>query len=343
MPLTNRPHSLNMYCLSKVWFRCSSINLRVCDINKISSNIKSWLFADQLEKPGEHVLARPRKQGGLGLVNVQYKAMSLMIRSFLETALLPNFHHNQYHEALFMWYVEDKRDIACPAQPPYYDDTFFATIKQVKHEGLLNMKTMTSGMWYRVLVENNVTHHLTNSGRELLPCRIESKHPGLDWESAWTLATTPGLPSPFLSFLWRMAHDLLPCQARLFRLKMPNTKSDICTLCDLNQIGDLTHSLMLCTYNGGAGQFLLDKLHHVIPHLLPHQVPLLDLDVDQDNRLPLVYLTASVLSQVWDNRKEKKPCHLSTIRATLEAGVNIMRKSRHNKAALILLSLLETS
>ena len=41
MPLTSRPHSLNTYCLSKVLFRCSSINLRVSDLTKISSYMKS--------------------------------------------------------------------------------------------------------------------------------------------------------------------------------------------------------------------------------------------------------------------------------------------------------------
>ena len=51
MPLISRPHSINTFCLSKVWFKCSSLNLRVCDIMKISSSIKSWLYADQLEKP----------------------------------------------------------------------------------------------------------------------------------------------------------------------------------------------------------------------------------------------------------------------------------------------------
>ena len=90
MPLTSRPHSLNTYCLSKVMFRCSSINLRVCDLTKISSMMKScWLYADQLEKPEEVVLYRSRHHGGLGLINLQYKALSLLIRNFLETALNP--------------------------------------------------------------------------------------------------------------------------------------------------------------------------------------------------------------------------------------------------------------
>ena len=130
-----------------------------------------------------------------------------------------------------------------------------------------------------------------------------------------------------------MLHDILPCQTRLFRLRMPNAISDICTLCDQNVVGDLTHSLVLCSYNGGAGQFLLDQLHHILPNLLPRRVDQLDLDVDEDIQLPLVYLIASVLSQVWDCRMLKKPCHLMSIRAALEAGVNKLRKSQYYREA----------
>ena len=134
-----------------------------------------------------------------------------------------------------------------------------------------------------------------------------------------------------------------PMPERLFRLKMPNANSDICTLCDSNETGDLSHSLISCRYNAEAGQFLLDRLHQVLPDLRPHQVIQLDIDVAQDKQLPLVYLIGSVLSQIWDCRKQKKPCHLASIRAALEAGVNILRKSRHHKAANELCSILDRS
>ena len=172
------------------------------------------------------------------------------------------------------------------------------------------------------------------------PCRVETKHPEVEWEKVWPLAVTHGLPSQHRSFLWQMIHDLLPCQARLFRLRMPNIKSNICTLCDQNSVGDLTHCLLTCSYNDGAGQFLLDILRLNIPNLQLQQVVLLDLDVEEALRLPLIYLTASVLSQVWACRKEKRPCHLASIRAALEAGVSIMRKSRHKEAAKKLSSVL---
>jgi hypothetical protein len=177
------------------------------------------------------------------------------------------------------------------------------------------------------------THEPTNSGQKLLPCRAETKHPEIEWEKVWKMAVTPGLPSHHLSFLWKMLHDLIPSQERLFRLKMPNVNSSTCTLCDQNVLGNLIHSLLLCPYNNGAGNFLLDVLHLHIPNLQPQQVVLLDLDVAEDLQLPLVYLTAAILSQIWSCRKEKRPCHLASIRATLEAGINIMRKSRYHGAA----------
>ena len=71
MPLTQRPHSINTFCLSKVWFRSASINLREGDIRFLNSQIKSWLFHDQLEYPEELVLYRPRRKGGLGLIHVK--------------------------------------------------------------------------------------------------------------------------------------------------------------------------------------------------------------------------------------------------------------------------------
>ena len=193
----------------------------------------------------------------------------------------------------------------CPTRPPYYDESFFEYIREVKQEGLLNLKTMSSGMWYRVLLENHVTHQLADTTRSLLPCKAEIKNPEVDWEIVWNLAVTPGLPSQLLTFIWLMIHDLLPSQVRLFRLRMPNVHSNICTLCTLNSVGDLVHSLLLCPYNDGAGQFLHEKLHFSIPNLLPQQVVLLDLDVDDDQQLPLVYLTASVFVPSLELQKRK--------------------------------------
>ena len=83
MPLNMRGWSLNQYCLSKVWFKTHSVDLRVMDMNKITSSVESWLYADHLIKPEELVMNRPASYGGLGILNVKYKAMACLIKTFL--------------------------------------------------------------------------------------------------------------------------------------------------------------------------------------------------------------------------------------------------------------------
>ena len=219
MPLTQRSFSLNSYCMSKLWFRCGSVDLRVTDIKKISADIKSWLFADQLEYPEEFVLHRPRNAGGLGLINVKYKALAELTRSFTETAQNSNFIRYLHHQALYLWNVEERQDIPEPVKIPYMSEEVWNSIRQVKAEGLLNLSKLTSGQWYRVFLENSVTMETDDHGHsEMKTCRAEESHPEVDWKLSWKLAYLPGLSSEDQTFLWRMLHNILPTQARLHRI-----------------------------------------------------------------------------------------------------------------------------
>ena len=88
MPLCLRPHSVNTYCFSKIWFKCASVDLRVGDAQQISSFAKSWIYADLLIKPEEVVLYKARKDGGLNLINVKLRAQAELIKSFLDNAIV---------------------------------------------------------------------------------------------------------------------------------------------------------------------------------------------------------------------------------------------------------------
>ena len=58
MELNLRPISANTFALSKVWFRCFTVNLREGDCAAINSSLKSWIYRDLLLKPEEMVLFR---------------------------------------------------------------------------------------------------------------------------------------------------------------------------------------------------------------------------------------------------------------------------------------------
>ena len=89
MNLTMRGWSLNTYCLPKVWFRTHSVDMRVQDISKITSRIKSSLYADMLLKPEVMIMARPAHCGGLGIHNVKMRALAGLVTTFLESARNP--------------------------------------------------------------------------------------------------------------------------------------------------------------------------------------------------------------------------------------------------------------
>ena len=91
MAITQRGWSLNIYALSKVWFRTKCVDLRVCDIKKITSLCKSWLYQDMFAKPEEFILHRPHHYGGLGLHSVKYKVWQALSQ---HSSKLPQIHHS---------------------------------------------------------------------------------------------------------------------------------------------------------------------------------------------------------------------------------------------------------
>ena len=97
---------------------------------------------------------------------------------------------------------------------------------------------------------------------------------------------------------------------------------------------------MLCAYNDGVGKLVTDFLSKFNSNLEPRQVVHLNFEVG-GNPLPPIFFVSTVLLEVWSCRKEKKPIRLYNIRATLEAKINILRKSRHKAAAEILLDYLQ--
>ena len=202
------------------------------------------------------------------------------------------------------------------------------------------MKILSLKCWYKVLLENFVTTEVDANGfRFDKRCRIESAYPDIDWERTWSLASLPGLESCDYTFLWRMIHDILPTQDRLQRI-LRNVNSPNCTLCQLEQICNLAHALFSCSHNSEVGSWLLRVLGHHLPNLVPQQVILLDLNLDEDLRLPIVWLIAKTLNIIFTCRMEKKACTLFNTRANLEASVMLLRKTRYSSAAETLQTLI---
>ena len=189
MPVTQRGWSLNSFALSKIWFKTKCVELRACDIKKITSTYKSWLYQDMLAKPEEMVLHRPHHHGGLGLHSVKFKAMAGYITTFLQTAANPKFCPNLLHSLLYQKHVLGEDVLGVPVTlPPYFNTELFSIIKKVKDETSLNVVNMSEKDWTRLLTEDFITMmdpHPPNP-RQFTPCRAELASPTTDWSVSWS-------------------------------------------------------------------------------------------------------------------------------------------------------------
>ena len=335
MPLTQRPWSINSYALSKVWYKCNCIDLRVADITSITSKVKTWLYADQFEKPEELILYRPSSKGGLGMQSVKFKALAMLIRSFLETAINPKYLHSLYHTSLFKFHVLLDRDIPDPGLPPYYTKDFFTTIRDVHENSPLNVATMSSSDWYTVLVEDNITMpaHDGDSTRQFKSSRAELAWPDNDWDHTWKLARLRGLGPEITTFVWRLLHNILPTQERTSRIanKGSGTTSSICKLCQDQLEEDQLHAFFHCKNNSNASRALLNSITPVLPNITPRQVLLLDFDLEESQEFPIVWFVGHFLQIVWNSRVEKRQVRLYSIRADLEARSSLLRETRYKE------------
>ena len=337
MYLSLRSWSLNTYCLPKIWFRTHSVDLRVQDLTKITSKIKSWLYGDMLLKPEEMIMSRPVSFGGLGVHNVKMKALAGLITTFMETASNPKYSQSLYHNNLFRYYVLEDTSIPDPGLPPFYSGSFFATIKKVHEESPLNVTAMSEQQWYRLLLEENVTMEELETGESrFMACRVELASPWTDWEISWRLSRLPGLGPEHSSFLFKLLHQILPTQERVSRTS-PTTNS-LCKHrdCTGDSTEDIPHCLVYCRGNDGVGMKLVECARTVAPGQSVEQFLQLNLGVEESMELATVWWLSAGWLAIWNLRAAGKKIDHYLVRAQLEAKINLLRETRFAEATLIL-------
>lgn len=318
MPLTARPVSANMFALSKVLFRCATVNIREGDILSINSSVKRWIYADQLLKPAEMVLHRPVHQGGLGLVSVKYKARASLLRTFIELAVNPEYITSIYLSSLYRVHVLGE-DLACPPLPPYYDKNFFTTICQAAETGA-DVTTMTSRQWYNFLLQQETM--MVDQPNMLRPCRVEERNPYSDWSAIWTRVRLPSLTSEACSMAWRLVHQLLPCESRLSEI-MPNISPTCKFSCEGEPTADLVHCFFACKLSAEAGDWIMYLVLQYDPFATREK--LLRLEVEGNEAL--VWIVIVALNFIWNRRSKGRYAKPQECIATILADTIILRES----------------
>ena len=327
-PLVSRSYSLNSYCLSKIWFRTSSVDLRVSDVIFIHTKCRSYICQDLLQKPSEIVLFRAAEQGGLGLHHVQSKATAHLISTFLQTAANPRFISSQFHAVLFRYHVlEEVEEFPNPGFTPYYTEDFFNIIKKVHQKTPLNPVMMSINQWYKYLLEQNVTMSEDDQGRrQLLRSRIEHLEPGVDWGESYRLARQKGLSPEQKSFLFKMIHQLLPVKERVHRI-MPS-KSPLCSQCSLATWETMHHAFYECQANSAAAVKMLNCARVYAPALTEEGSLRLEVIAEDPFALPTITLISTGLQLIWKNRQKSCNTSVANMKAEMEARGGLLRAAQ---------------
>ena len=148
-----------------------------------------------------------------------------------------------------------------------------------------------------------------------------------------------GLGPEHTSFLFKLPHKILPTQERLHRAI--NNVSHLCKSSGCTEEEDLSHSLVYCQANQQVGRNLLEVLRLHQPNLTTAAVLRLEIEVDEEIELPLVWLTAATFLSIFEQRKACSRVQPHLTRAQLEAKVNILRETRLANLALQLKELIK--
>ena len=86
----------------------------------------------------------------------------------------------------------------------------------------------------------------------------------------------------------------------------------------------------------GVGKRVMRCLESVVPSIEVEAVLRLELGVEEDLELPVVWMISTVFSAIWKLRTDKSRVQLYKIRAQLEAKVNLLRETRFTNSAIVL-------
>ena len=98
-------------------------------------------------------------------------------------------------------------------------------------------------------------------------------------------------------------------------------------LCDFR--GYTSHALLSCNFNTvDVNNWIVELAKKVSPSSTLQDIATLNLDLEECNIYPMIWFLSHMFIMVWQHRVRKKAFTLYTLRASLEAKTNILRKSR---------------
>ena len=211
------------------------------------------------------------------------------------------------------------------------------------------IESMSSKQWYDYLIDililkQQVEQPDGTSLLEPLKCKSEQLWPSLEWPIIWKRARMPGLSNDSRSFLFKLLHNILPTQERLFRITR-TTFSDVCVCCDSGLTDNVwNHSFTACSHTLPAMNWLMSSLSSFDPSTNLDKIIWLQVDTtNETNELAAIWLIAETMSYAWSRRRTRSNISIPSLITDLLTKANHLQNTSHyHNAGAILLDAMKT-
>jgi hypothetical protein len=135
----------------------------------------------------------------------------------------------------------------------------------------------------------------------LISSRLEEANPNIDFSHSYKMARLFGLSPDQKTFLFKLIQNILPTRERLHRTGKATSPS--CSFCDTPE--DSPDHLLTCPYSTQVATPLLASLSSQAGNLSAKDVILLNFHTPESWELPAVWLIATCLNCIWEDRLAK--------------------------------------
>ena len=161
---------------------------------------------------------------------------------------------------------------------------------------------MSTKDWYKYILNIKLFSRVTDDGENTpVLCRIERNKPELNFPEIWSFVRLSLLPSKTTSFLWSLAHELLPSDGRLAAIKFRNTTPYCKKDCVSETLADYEHCFFRCSHSKEVGDWLLSKLRL---YSSSDANPMSVLEFKHLDNEACSWVTAMTLHYIWVKRME---------------------------------------
>ena len=204
---------INTMVLSKLWYLTTVIPISKHYENLITRLMFNFIWG-KIECIKRKTMYLPRKEGGIGLVNIQLKTQSLLLNQVMKVFIdrkstWVNFGHTYLGIVLrrFTGYDFQNNRPHCVEGPPLYYNLCLKYIQNIvsRDENFVFKPGLTSKIFYQLLLklENTQVHCVTT-------------FPLIDFKEVFSNLCNKIIDPTTLNISFKLAHDVVPVAYRLF-------------------------------------------------------------------------------------------------------------------------------